>query len=281
MNIWIMDNESGINLLYKAYMEMEVNEDLVSGLLTALNQLTKFEFKQGIDSVEMGGLKWVYLENKEYNLLFIAADTKNVNSNVIRGRLTAIKTSFITKYVKNKTHWEGIWKGNVEIFAPFKDLIDEYYSQCKQAESIATLAEFFDILGIFQQVLNLNFNMIQENISGVKKENILKRIEQLFYDYSIQEDVKNDLELSKISFQRYTGFNIININPAKSDLLVVEKHIIGLLNNVVKIIKEEVGYIACLNYFINEKILDYILSNISLLSELNLFQYLLKLILLK
>lgn len=94
MNIWILDSDSGITLLYKAFLDMNVDEDLVSGLLTALNQFTKMEFKQGIDSVDMGGLKWVYLEDKETSLLFIAADSKDVNSNILKGRLNVIKQEF-------------------------------------------------------------------------------------------------------------------------------------------------------------------------------------------
>ena len=60
MNIWILDSNSGITLLYKPYMDLPVNEDLVSGLLTALNQLSIVEFRgQGIESIDMGGLRWV------------------------------------------------------------------------------------------------------------------------------------------------------------------------------------------------------------------------------
>ena len=52
-----MESDSGITLVYKPYMDFPVNEDLVSGLLTALNQFTIVEFKQGIESIEMGGLR--------------------------------------------------------------------------------------------------------------------------------------------------------------------------------------------------------------------------------
>ncbi len=66
MNVWILDSESGITLLYKPYMDLALDEDLISGLLAALNQFTTYEFQQGIESIEMGGLRWSYLEDKEY-----------------------------------------------------------------------------------------------------------------------------------------------------------------------------------------------------------------------
>jgi len=64
MNVWILDSESGITLLYKPYMDLALDEDLISGLLAALNQFTTYEFQQGIESIEMGGLRWSYLEDK-------------------------------------------------------------------------------------------------------------------------------------------------------------------------------------------------------------------------
>ena len=76
MNIWILDSESGITLLYKPYMDLPLDEDLVSSLLAALNQFTVFEFHKGIESIDMGGLRWVYLEDREANLLFVAAGEK-------------------------------------------------------------------------------------------------------------------------------------------------------------------------------------------------------------
>ncbi|MFW9973388.1 MAG: hypothetical protein ACFFDF_24605, partial [Candidatus Odinarchaeota archaeon] len=151
MNIWIMENDSGITLVYKPYMDFPVNEDLVSGLLTALNQFTIVEFKQGIDSIEMGGLRWVYIMDKETNLLFIGADTREVKGDILRSRLDVIRQTFVNQYANKKNRWGSKWAGNVEIYKPFEQVIDEFYTQWKQAESITTVAEFFDILGIFQQ----------------------------------------------------------------------------------------------------------------------------------
>jgi len=78
MNVWILNSESWVILAYQAYQDLMAKEDLVSSLLTVLNHFTVFEFKQGIESIEMGGLRWVYLEEKGVNLLFIAADNKAI-----------------------------------------------------------------------------------------------------------------------------------------------------------------------------------------------------------
>ncbi|MFW9901004.1 MAG: hypothetical protein ACFFDY_06915 [Candidatus Thorarchaeota archaeon] len=281
MNIWIMESDSGITLLYKPYMDFPVNEDLVSGLLTALNQFTIVEFKQGIDSIEMGGLRWVYISDKDTNLLFIAADSKEVTGDILRSRLDVIRHSFIQQYANDKNRWKGKWAGNVEIYQPFEHIIDEYYTQWKQAERITTLAEFFDILGIFQQILNLVINVIEGHLVKKKKDIIYEKIDEMFIIYSNLTSVKKYPELSKITFERTIGFNIININPMNSNMYIVEKHIINLIRRIVEILKINVGYYTCLKYFIEENIFDYLLSNFSLLNDLNLFTFLLQLFLIK
>lgn len=282
MNIWILDSESGITLLYKPYMDIPLDEDLVSGLLAALNQFTVFEFQQGIESIEMGGLRWVYLEDKELNLLFIAATEKNVSSDMLKARLKIIMQTFIEQYVKgDREKWKNLWKGNTDLFNPFKDIIDEYYTQWLTAENVTTIAEYFDILGIFQQILNLLINVIEAHFSGSKKERIYRKIENMFENYLMHDYVKQSSELSKFSFDRNFGINIISIDPTKCDMLVVEKQIINLIRRIVQLIKSEEGSFKSLKFFIEENIFDYLISNFSLLSELNLFIFLLRLFLVK
>ncbi|TFG16539.1 MAG: hypothetical protein EU531_06225 [Promethearchaeota archaeon] len=281
MNIWILDSESGITLLYKSYLSLPLDEDLVSGLLAALNQFTVFEFQEGIESIDMGGLRWVYLEEKELKLLFVAASEKTVSSNILRARLSIIKQTFIAEYAKNKEEWKVLWKGNTDHFNPFKKTIEEYYSQWLTAENITTIAEFYDILGVFQQILNLLINLIEAHMIQSKKQRIYLRIESMFENYLRHDYVKQHSELSKFSFHPATGINIINIDPTNCDMLVVEKQIINLIRRIVELIKIEEGYQKSLIYFIEENIFDYLISNMSLLSELNLFKFLLRLFLLK
>jgi len=276
-----MESDSGITLVYKPYMDFPVNEDLVSGLLTALNQFTIVEFKQGIESIEMGGLRWVYIMDKDTNLLFIGADRKDVTAEILRARLDVIRQTFISQYAHEKNKWGSKWAGNVEIYKPFEEVIDEFYTQWKQAERITTVAEFFDIIGIFQQILNLIINVVEGHLPKKKKDIIYDRIQEMFRQYSNLEIFKQNPELSKITFVKNVGFNIIGLDPMNSDMYLVEKQIINLIRRIVEILKAEEGYYPSLKYFIEENIFDYLLSNFSLLNDLNLFTFLLQLFLIK
>ena len=262
-------------------MDLPVNEDLVSGLLTALNQFTIMEFKQGIESIDMGGLRWVYLLDKESGLLFIAAGTKEDSAEILRARLNVIQHEFIHTYVKgDKSSWRGEWNGNVEMFYPFKKIIDQYYFDWLAAKNISVLGEFYDILGIFQQLL---FDILAtlNHVTVDSRDLIYDKIDLMFENYRNNEYVKQTPELGKITYSRDAGINIITINPNNCDMIVVEKQIINLIRRLVETIKSEIGQYESMKYFIEEGIFSYILSNIILLNKLNLDKFLLQLFLME
>ena len=282
MNIWILDSDSGVTLVYSAMeSDLPINEDLVSGLLTALNQFTMVEFHQPIESIEMGGLRWVYVIEKEVGLMFIAASTKDVKAEILKARLIVIEQSFVQSYIHDREHWKEKWNGNIEMFKGFKSTISEYYGHWKQAENITTLAEFFDILGIFQQLLNQLINIVDQRVSGTQNKKIYVKLEKLFADLLKSPSFVNDPGLSQITFEREVGFSIISVLPSESNMLVAESEIIKIITAVVEVIRSEAGYLSCLNHFAEESIFEYLLDNIKLLQELHLEQFLLKLFLLK
>ena len=280
MNIWILDSDSGVTLLYKSYMDLPVNEDLVSGLLTALNQFTIMEFKEGLESIDMGGLRWVYIMDKESNLLFIAAGPKDVMAEMLRARLNVIKQAFTQEYFVENEQVKKKWDGNVQRYEPFKDVIDRFYTDWIAAESVSNIAEFVDILGIFQQLFFDILSTLQK-IPIDSRVKIYNKIESMFENYKNNEYIKQNPELSKINFSRDSGINIITINPNNCDMIVVEKQIINLLRRVISEIKEEVGHNESLRLFNEENILNYILNNIDMLHKLNLDKFLLQLFLLE
>ena len=146
MNIWILDSLSGIKLLYKSFLKTNIDEFLVSGLLSAFNQFIMTEFHAPIESLEMGGFRWIYLPETEYNLLFVAADTKSVSTEKLKSKLNIIKESFINTYKDVWIKRGKTWTGNVNVFLPFLEEIENFYYDFEDAEIVIHLADFFILL---------------------------------------------------------------------------------------------------------------------------------------
>ena len=275
MIIWILDSESGIKLLYKSFLKTDADEDIVSGFLSAFHHFSVIEFKQTLDSIEMGGLRWIYIIEPKYNLLFVAADTKNVKTENLMGRLNVIKKAFIEEYHEVL----GKWEGNTSIFSPFSNVIEDYYNQWGEVETLTHVADFFDILGVYQQILIMLRNIIEGKMYSKSKISILNRIAKIYNSLKSKEEFKNQEELKNISFSKDSWFNIIDINLIKCDPKLVIKYLNVIIEGIVNTLKEIKGKNLCFKYFSEEKVYAYIFNNMKLLKDLNLDKFLLELFL--
>jgi hypothetical protein len=280
MIIWIVESDSGVKLLYKSFLKTDADEDIVSGFLTAFNQFSMMEFKQSIDSIEMGGLRWSYIVVQEYNLLFVAASTKEMKTEILKTRLDVIKNAFIKEF---DPVWEKKghnWDGDINIFLPFLKLIEDYYNQWEEVETLTQTADFFDILGIFQNIFIMLRNIIEKKMYSKSKNEILDQIDIVYNAYQNQDDCINEPELKNISFSKESWFDIVDINLIKCDKELVINNLKYLLTQVVNVLKEVKGDNLCLKYFREEMVYRYIFNNMTLLKDLSLDMYLLELFLL-
>ncbi|MHA1340426.1 MAG: hypothetical protein ACTSRZ_09490 [Promethearchaeota archaeon] len=280
-HLWIIDDESGTTVFYRSYSNQKIDPDLVSGLLSALHNLSTIELKQhGIESINMGGLTWVYLEDDAFNLLFIAADTKNVNPQVMKFRLGVIKKAFIDKYNLTPESWKELWKrGDITPFKDFAEIVDLYLEQWEQAEKIMNTAELFDLIGIFQQIFNLYGNIIKSNFFDNDYNEIINSIKNIVNSAKSIDQFKEDKEIQKINYDEEKGWNIIAINPAEvngDNLLKIFYH---LTKKIRELIIKRLGKIGTLAAF-SKQLYPFLINNWSLIKKLNLDKKLLSIFLL-
>jgi len=193
MNIWILDNPRGVNLVFKSIFGTVIDKDLTSGLLTAFNQFTVAQFSQPIESIEMGGLRWIYINVPEYKLLFIASDSMSIDARILKARLNTIKNKFIAEYSYLWKNRGKSWDVNIDLFHPFGDVIEEYYFQWEEAELMMSLSEFYNLLGILQQIANLLKRTIEKHVQDHHKGVIYSRIEELIKEFYERPEIKDGL----------------------------------------------------------------------------------------
>ncbi|MFX0136117.1 MAG: hypothetical protein ACFFDN_20925 [Candidatus Hodarchaeota archaeon] len=271
-----MDAESGVKLLYKSFLKTDADEDIVSGFLTAFHHFSMVEFKESLDSIEMGGLRWVYILEEKYKLLFVAADTKNIKTEMLMGRLNVIRNSFIKEFEPTWVKKGRTWDGDINVFLPFLNEIEDYYNQWGKVEDLEQVADFFDILGIFQKIFIMIRNVVENKMYSKSKNMILNRIETMYKTFIEDDDFKNSPELEYITFNKESWFNLIDINLIKSDRDLVIKILKSFLSETVSILQDVKGRNLCFKYFSDEKIYAYIFNNMKLLKDLNLDTFLLE-----
>ena len=279
MIIWVLDSESGIKLLYKSFLKTDADEDIVSGFLTAFHHFSVEEFHQSLESIEMGGLRWTYTLEPKFRLLFVAADNKNIKTEIIKGKLNVIKNSFVKQF---KSVWEkrgGTWDGDLNVFSPFITTLEDYYNQWEEVENVTQIADFFDILGIFQQILILLRNIVEKRMYSKSKLRILDHIEEEYERVSGKEEFKEQDELNNITFSKDSWFNLIDINLIHCDKEIVLNFLKSMVKCVVRTLIEVKGRNNCLKYFSEERIYAYLYNNMNFLKDLALDMYFLEIFL--
>ncbi len=280
MIIWILNSDSGIKLLYKSFLKTDADEDIVSGFLTAFHHFSIEEFHQSLESIEMGGLKWIYTLEPKFKLLFVAADVRSVKTEILRGRLNVIKEAFLKEFepvwIKKKRSWDG----NMNVYLPFLKVIEDYYGQWEEVESISQVADFFDVLGVFQQMFIKLRNILENKMYTKSKSLVLNQIEKAYNKLKKQEIYMQQPELGNITFTKESWFNIIDINLLKCEKEVITKYLKSLLYETVHILHDVKGKNLCLKYFSDEKVYSYIFNNMDLLKDLHLNMFFLELFLL-
>ncbi len=284
MKLWILDSSTGLTLFYQSFMtlEKEINEHLVSGLLAAINQFIMTQFTEPIEAIDMGGLRWIYVHDKVDNLLVVAADTKEADAYVLKAQLEVLKLAFVTQFLSKNESWQhGEFDGNLTFFDPFRDVVEEYRAQWKKAEMANVYAEFYDLLRVFHQVLNLLKKTLDNQIPEKKRELLYDKIEDIFLIFKNKKVIKKDEELSKISFSLDEGFYLLSMDPTNCNMEAVKKHIFNLFKSILKKIKAEVGYELSLKHFAKEGVISYLFSNYSLLKKINIDKFLLEIFMLE
>jgi len=280
MILWILNSDSGIKLLYKSFLKTDADEDIVSGFLTAFHHFSMEEFHQSLESIEMGGLRWIYILEPKFKLLFVAAGIKSTKTEILMGRLNVIKESFIKEFTPVWIKKGNSWNGNMNVFLPFLKVIEDYYSQWEEVESINQVADFFDILGVFQQIFIILRSILENKMYSKSKNIVLQKIEEVCKQFREQEKFKNQPEFENITFSKENWFNIIDINLLKCEKEVITTYLKAILYETVQILKEVKGKNLCLKYFSEERIYTYIFNNLELLKDLKLDMFLLELFLL-
>jgi hypothetical protein len=183
---------------------------------------------------------------------------------------------FESVWIKKKRSWDG----NMSVYLPFLKVIEDYYGQWEEVESISQVADFFDVLGVFQQIFIMLRNILEKKMYTKSKLSILNQIEKAYNKLKKKEKYAEQPELENITFTKESWFNIIDINLLKCEKDVITKYLKALLHDTVHILCDVKGKNLCLKYFSEEKVFSYIYNNMDLLKDLNLNMFFLELFLL-
>ncbi|MHA1520439.1 MAG: hypothetical protein ACTSRK_09675 [Promethearchaeota archaeon] len=271
--IWIINKFNSTALFFRSYSELQLDSDLVSGLLSALNSFSEVELQShGISSILMAGLSWVYSNHPDNDLLLIGAGDKDKNPEMMRSRLEVIYQMFLDKYKLTPYELEETLIEQKR-FETFKPVVDELHEQWKQAEKIISggMARIFDMIGIFQQIYNRLTNILIEYFLKVDPDRVSaahQSIKDLLVDCYNMYEFQEYPELQSISYGE-NGWNVVNLNPMNLNDDVLQRVLVMIALQVHNKIKDQIPMANRLLEY--SKILyPYLINQYELLASLKL-----------
>ncbi|MFX1450762.1 MAG: hypothetical protein ACFFCM_07970 [Promethearchaeota archaeon] len=151
-SIFIIEKNSGRVVFSKQFGKIVIDENLLSGFLTALYGFASGELDQtGIENIDMGGIRWVYHDSR--GVLYVSASEKEDSSEMLKSQLMAIGDSF-SEYFNIESNFEELkWDGNMHKFSGFKEILEQIINDWEKAKRVQEAAALMDLLDVYQQII--------------------------------------------------------------------------------------------------------------------------------
>jgi len=132
--VYLIDEKSGTNLLFRKYGELDMDETLISGFLTAIrhfsSELKREKEPNRVQEIEMETYKIVYAFEGE--VLAVAIVDRGDSTPLVRSALKKLAASFSNDYAAILREWNG----DVSIFKDFLPKLDEILMDGKIGEQV-------------------------------------------------------------------------------------------------------------------------------------------------
>ncbi|NHI93337.1 MAG: hypothetical protein EAX96_12700 [Candidatus Lokiarchaeota archaeon] len=150
---FIIEKNSGRAIFSRKYSKITIDENLLSGFMSALYGFAQGELKEtGIENVDMGGIRWVYVEGK--GLLFISTSEKTDDPLMLKSQLEQISEMFFETFIIKEDFSEVEWDGDMAMWQSFTPILDQLRDDWTKAEKIMEAAKLMDLLEVYQSIID-------------------------------------------------------------------------------------------------------------------------------
>lgn len=118
-DIWIVQAGVG-RVLFTRSVNDDLDGQLFGGLMSAIHSIANMLDKKGLQSIELGDLKFTLLNKNE--VLFIVSHEKKASMKKVTKRLHRIVDAFFDRYPREIIE---NWDGNLFQFSSMDQIIDE------------------------------------------------------------------------------------------------------------------------------------------------------------
>lgn len=270
---WIL-RTSGQSIYHKSF-GFEIDEHLFSGFLSAMMSFAKSEvgIEKGIESMDMGDIRFVYLP-VAFGLIFVIAGDKRYHVNLYNKYLKDIKDFFMGHFEEEV--WQFFFKnwkkGEMDFFSNRLEQNISKLTTKWEIELITEMSNKEHLLKIYEDLINtLVISYLDVFGRLLKIAEIIDPIQDI-----IKRITKGNEELEKIEISERGILNYGDLDPEKMDIDTLSSALQNIFWAIIDLAKEQVGD-KPVNLLLR-KCSPIIYKNKGLIRELNLEDLVLKLL---
>lgn len=241
--IWIVEKLRGICLLHRSYSSLTTNPDLLSSFLSGLYAFSEVELSKhgrkdqsgisGIESIDMSGFRWVYLDMKD--ILYIIAADRFDNVDTLRKQAKVIRANFLHTFsYQDEKDFVDQWNGNISQFeGVFEDVLDELVQNWEEVDNVSVIiANKMDLIEIYQQI----YLALGRILKFIPSEQTLAKLKYTMINVKNESvpQLKNSIDYHSKTGWDITSVNVteITLNELKNGLEILLKEYLSALNQL-------------------------------------------------
>jgi len=231
--IWLIQRQTGMNLIARAYTGVTIDMDLIAPFLSATHTFINRAVNETLRTIDTDTHRYVWAANNE--LLFVMAVSKNARTGHMRFLLDYALNEFMHNEVPEGTDLPALlsaWEGNPISFERFAGFVDELVSQYEQSGESLVAGKTMDSLEVYNHL----FRAIME--VEVDKRTRKKIVEQI--RVQLQPLLETYPFLSVVPVDE-AGIEVLNIDVYTVDYRALRNALESMLRAVAEVIRKVAG----------------------------------------
>jgi hypothetical protein len=231
--IWLIERQTGMNLIARAYTGITIDMDLIAPFLSATHTFINRAANETLRTIDTDTHRYVWAANDE--LLFVMAVSKSARTGHMRFLLDYALNEFMHNEVPEGTDLPALlsaWEGNPTSFDRFAIFVDELVSQYEQSGESLVAGKTMDSLEVYNHL----FRAIME--VEVDKRTRKKIVEQI--RVQLQPLLETYPFLSVVPVDE-AGIEVLNIDVYTVDYRALRNALESMLKAVAEVIRKVAG----------------------------------------
>ncbi|MHA1247862.1 MAG: hypothetical protein ACTSPE_11080 [Candidatus Thorarchaeota archaeon] len=245
LGIWVIERETGRNLVARAYAGIDVDMDLIAPFLSATHTFIDKAANDQLKTIDTEGSRYVWVGNE--HLLLVMVVSKAARIGHMRFLLEYALDEFMKTMIPEGTDLGTMlkkWQGSPETFSAFGKFLDELVAQYEVTDESLIAGKSMDCLEVynhlFREIMRVD---VGRNVKKRIVKEIQSKIEPLIERYPFLSSVPVDeagLEVLDYKVLREALEDLFRVvSQCVRQNVDPEKYQTNIFNNVMRYVKED------------------------------------------